>query len=120
MKGKRASVITLAFYALIGAVAISLVYDLVSIIKYRAKDIDYNLAKANYYRILALSHLVNSTNKSVELTLGDCWVKGENDTLIVNCLNSPYMDKTDLPIIGFAKGKAIISKKNSTIVISGP
>jgi len=114
---KRASVLTIMFYALIGALAISIVYDIAGIMKSRVAEVNKNIAEANYYRILALSYYVNATHNPVYADLDNCWVQGKNDSVIVACNNGIYMGKTNLSIIGFAKGKATIVKKDNYIEI---
>ncbi len=107
---KKGTVLTLVFYALIGVVAMSIIYQLSAILADKAKYASYELARANYYRIKAYALYVNETGKNVTLNLDNCEAYGRNETLVVICNNVPYMGKTEIPIGGFGKGRIVLVK----------
>ena len=106
------------FYALIGVAGMSIIYTVTDMLKKKAELVDYELARANYYRVLAIANYVNVSNKSISINLGDCSAFGRNNTLTIVCMGIPYLGKTgNLDIEGFGKGNIIMEKKGNTIVI---
>ena len=95
----------------------NIMYYLSDVLQEKAKLVNYELAKANFYRILAWAHYVNSTNNPVYLKLGDCEVIAHGNSMSVKCHNSVYFDNTDLPIVGVKKGEIRLVKYGTNITI---